>query len=108
MMHKVLLKLYVTGQSPRSEQAIANLRRICEAELQGRYEMSIVDVLKEPEVADQEMIVATPTLIRSSPPPVRRIIGDLSDTAQVLLGLGLNLYDAGMGEEEKEEKGGVA
>jgi len=82
-----LLKLYVTGQTPRSEKAIANLRRICDEELHGQYEMQIIDVLQHPQLAEDEKILATPTLIKRLPPPLRRVIGDLSDTEKVLLGL---------------------
>jgi circadian clock protein KaiB len=82
-----LLKLYVTGTSPRAEVAIANLRRICEQELHGEYELEIIDVLERPQVAEDDRILATPTLIKQLPPPLRRVIGDLSDKAKVLLGL---------------------
>ena len=83
----VRLKLYVTGQTPRSERAIANLHRICEEELEGRYEMTVIDVLERPQLAEDEKILATPTLIKELPRPLRRIIGDLSNTEKVLLGL---------------------
>ena len=86
-MSDYLLKLYVTGNSPRTEKAIANLRRICEEELHGQYEMQIIDVLEHPQLAEDEKILATPTLIKRLPPPLRRVIGDLSDTEKVLLGL---------------------
>ena len=86
-MSRYLLKLYVTGRTPRSEKAIANLRRICDEELHGQYEMQIVDVLEHPQLAEDEKILATPTLIKRLPPPLRRVIGDLSDTEKVLLGL---------------------
>jgi circadian clock protein KaiB len=82
-----LLKLYVTGTSPRTEVAIANLRQICEAELHGEYELQIIDVLEHPQLAEDERILATPTLIKQLPPPLRRVIGDLSDKEKVLLGL---------------------
>jgi circadian clock protein KaiB len=82
-----LLKLYVTGSSPRSETAIANLRRICEQELDDQYELEIIDVLEHPQLAEDEKILATPTLIKQLPPPLRRVIGDLSDKDKVLLGL---------------------
>ena len=88
-MEKYLLKLYVTGHTPRSEQAIANLKRICEAELHGQYELLIVDVQEHPQLAEEERILATPTLIKALPPPIRRVIGDLSDTEKVLVGLDL-------------------
>jgi len=88
-MEKSLLKLYVTGQTPRSQQAIDNLRGILEGELAGRYELEIIDVLEKPQLAEDEKILATPTLIKELPPPLRRVIGDLSDRDQVLLGLDL-------------------
>lgn len=86
-LSKFLLKLYVTGKTPRAEVAIANLRRICEEELQGRYELQIIDVMEHPQLAEDEKILATPTLIKRLPPPLRRVIGDLSDKEKVLLGL---------------------
>lgn len=76
---KHLLKLYVTGQTPRSVRAIVNLRDICESEWPDRYEIVIIDVLERPQLAEEARILATPTLIKELPPPVRRIIGDLSD-----------------------------
>jgi circadian clock protein KaiB len=86
-LSKYLLRLFVTGASPRTGTAIANLQRICEQELEGQYELEIIDVLEFPEVAEDEKILATPTLIKSLPLPLRRVIGDLSDTEKVLLGL---------------------
>lgn len=77
----------MTGKTPRAELAIANLQRICEEELQGRYELQIIDVLEHPQLAEDEKILATPTLIKRLPPPLRRVIGDLSDKEKVLLGL---------------------
>lgn len=88
-MNKYILKLFITGQTPRSEQAIASLRRMCEQELSGRYELHIIDVLENPKIAEDEKIMATPTLIRVLPPPLRRIIGDFSNIDQVLFGLDL-------------------
>jgi circadian clock protein KaiB len=84
-----LLKLYVTGHTPRSSQAISNLQLICERELAQHYELQVIDVLEHPSLAEDEKILATPTLIRELPPPLRRIIGDLSNTEKVLLGLDL-------------------
>ena len=92
-MNKYLLKLYVTGRTPRSERAIANLQRICEEELRNQYEMVIIDVLERPQLAEDEKILATPMLIKQLPPPLRRIIGDLSDTEKVILGLDLQSFD---------------
>lgn len=91
---KFLLKLYITGHTPRSERAIHNLRRICEVELRGQYDMKVIDILEQPQLAEDEKILATPTLIKALPPPLRRIIGDLSDTERVLVGLDLLPFDA--------------
>ncbi len=84
---KYLLKLYVTGDSPRSQRAIANLMRICDQELSNQYELKIIDVLEQPDVAENEKILVTPTLIKQLPPPPQRIIGDMSKAELVLLGL---------------------
>ncbi|NGZ07272.1 MAG: circadian clock protein KaiB [Magnetococcales bacterium] len=86
---RFVLKLFVTGHTPRSERAIQNLRRICEKELEGHYEMVVIDILEQPEAAEEEKILATPTLIKALPLPLRRIIGDLTDQEKVLLGLDL-------------------
>jgi circadian clock protein KaiB len=87
VLSKYILTLYVTGTSPRTKIAIDNLNRICSQELDGRYELEIVDVLENPQRAEDERILATPTLIKQLPPPLRRVIGDLSDKDKVLLGL---------------------
>ena len=84
---RYLLKLYVTGRTSKSELAIANLQRICTDELGGRYELEIIDVLEHPQAAEDDKVLATPTLIKRLPPPLRRVIGDLSDKHKVLLGL---------------------
>ena len=81
------LTLYVTGTSPRTRTAIENLNRICAEDLSGKYELEIVDVLENPQRAEDDRILATPTLIKQLPPPLRRVIGDLSDKQKVLLGL---------------------
>jgi circadian clock protein KaiB len=86
-LSKYLLRLFVTGASSRTSTAIANLRRICEQELEGQYDLEIIDVLQFPDLAEDEKILATPTLIKSLPLPLRRVIGDLSDKEKVLLGL---------------------
>ncbi len=86
-MSLYVLRLYVTGKTSKAEVAIANLRRICDDELQGKYELQIIDVLEHPQLAEDEKVLATPTLIKSLPPPLRRVIGDLSDKHKVLLGL---------------------
>lgn len=89
-LSKYLLTLYVTGSSPRSGIAIANLKRLCEQELKGEFDLEIVDVLEHPQRAEDEKILATPTLIKQLPPPLRRVIGDLSDREKVLLGLAVH------------------
>lgn len=89
-MDKYLLKLYITGQTTRSADAIARLSRIFEEKLKDHYEITIIDVMEKPELAEEDKVLATPTLIKYSPPPCRRIVGDLSDTGKVLSGLGLS------------------
>ena len=86
---KWLLRLYTAGQSPRSLAALDNLKRICEEHLFGRYSIEVVDLLKNPRLAKDDQIVAIPTLVRQLPPPLRKIIGDLSDTERALVGLQL-------------------
>lgn len=88
-MNRVVLKLYVTGQTPRAESAIFHLRRLCESALDNQAEVTVIDVLERPDLAEADRILATPTLVREMPPPRRRVIGDLSDVQKVLLGLGL-------------------
>jgi len=83
------LKLYVTGQTARSQRAITNLKRLCDEELRGEYALEVIDVLERPQLAEDEKILATPTVVKELPPPIRRIIGDLSDSDMVLLGLDL-------------------
>lgn len=87
---KYILKLYITGQTPNSLRALENLKDICNRELQeGLYELHIIDILKEPQLAADDKIIATPTLVKKLPPPLRKIIGDLSDKEKVLFGLDL-------------------
>jgi circadian clock protein KaiB len=81
------LRLYVAGQTPKSMAAISNLKKICEAHLPGRYTITIIDLMKDPALAQRDQIVAIPTLIRHLPEPLRRIIGDLSNAEKVLVGL---------------------
>ena len=83
------LRLYVTGRTAHSMRAIENLRHICEEELQGKYQVEVIDVLEHPQLAEDQKILATPTLVKQLPEPVRKIIGDLSDRQRVLLGLDL-------------------
>ncbi len=81
------LRLYVAGQTPRSIVALANLRKICEKYLEGEYQIEIIDLQKNPQLAKGDQIFAIPTLVRKLPPPIRKIIGDLSNTERVLVGL---------------------
>ncbi|MFZ9738610.1 MAG: circadian clock protein KaiB [Prochlorotrichaceae cyanobacterium] len=93
-----VLKLYVAGNTPNSVRALKTLKTILEQEFQGIYALKVIDVLKNPQLAEEDKILATPTLSKILPPPVRRIIGDLSDRERVLIGLDL-LY-----EELREEE----
>jgi circadian clock protein KaiB len=86
-LSQFVLKLYVTGKTPKAAVAIANLQRICDEELRGQYDLQIIDVLEQPQAAEDDRVLATPTLIKRLPPPLRRVIGDLSDKHKVLLGL---------------------
>ena len=83
------LRLYVAGQTPRSLTAFANLKRLCEEHLQGRYTIEVIDLVQTPLLAKDDQILAIPTLVRKLPEPVRKIIGDLSNTERVLVGLDL-------------------
>jgi len=83
------LRLFVTGASPNSSRAIANLNEICETYLKGKYELEIIDIYQQPLIAESEQIIALPMLIKSGPLPIRRLVGDMSDTEKVLRGLGL-------------------
>jgi circadian clock protein KaiB len=86
---KYVLKLYVTGTTPRSQAAIKNLKKIMNVDFKGEYSLKVIDVVKQPRLAEDDKILATPTLIKTLPPPLARIIGDLSDRERVLLGLDL-------------------
>ena len=83
------LRLYVAGQTPKSITAFANLKKICEAHLAGKYHIEIIDLMKNPQLARGDQILAVPTLVRKLPEPLRKIIGDLSNTEKVLVGLDL-------------------
>ncbi len=86
---KYVLRLYVTGMTPKSTQAIANVRKICEKHLAGRYELKVIDIYQQPKLAKGEQIIATPTLIKKLPLPLRKLIGDMSDTERFLVGIDL-------------------
>jgi circadian clock protein KaiB len=83
------LRLYVAGHTPKSLAAFANLKGICESHLKGRYRIEVIDLLEQPQLSKGDQILAVPTLVRKLPQPVRKIIGDLSDTERVLVGLDL-------------------
>ncbi len=87
--NKWSLRLYVAGQTPNCVKAFENLKKICEQELKGRYKIEVIDLLKNPELAKGDQILAIPTLVRKLPPPVKRIIGSLKNTERVLVGLDL-------------------
>jgi circadian clock protein KaiB len=86
---RFILKLYVAGQSPKSVSAIANIKKICEENMQGAYELEVIDLYQQPQLALGEQIIALPTLIIKLPEPLRRVIGDMSNTERVLIGLDL-------------------
>ena len=97
------LRLYVAGKSPKSVAAFSNLKRLCEEHLAGRYRIEVVDLLKNPQLAAGDQIVAIPTLIRKLPEPLRRIVGDLSDAERTLVGL--QLRQAGSGSRDSSAGG---
>ena len=84
-----ILRLYIAGQTTKSMTAFNNLKKICEEHLEGRYQIQVVDLLKDPQLASGDQILAVPTLVRKLPLPIRKIIGDLSNTERVLIGLDL-------------------
>jgi circadian clock protein KaiB len=86
---KYILRLYITGMTPKSVRAISNIKKICEEYLQGRYNLEVIDLYQTPQLAKGEQIIAAPTLIKKLPLPLRRIIGDMSSTDRVLVGLDL-------------------
>jgi len=83
------LRLYVAGQTQRSQAALTNIRRVCEEELEGRYTLEVIDLTKHPRLAAEDQIVAVPTLVRKLPTPLRRLIGNLADRHRVVVGLDL-------------------
>jgi circadian clock protein KaiB len=84
---RYVLRLYITGMTPRSIRAVENVRAICDEHLRGRYDLEVIDVYQQPTLAEGEQIIAAPTLIKKLPLPLRRVIGDMSSTERVLLGL---------------------
>jgi|WetSurMetagenome_2_1015567.scaffolds.fasta_scaffold295386_2 circadian clock protein KaiB len=92
-MVRFVLRLYITGRTVHSDVAVSNLRRICEQDLGAEYELEVIDVLERPQLAEDEKILATPTLLRVMPLPPQRMVGDLSDREQVLHVLGVHDHD---------------
>ena len=86
---RFLLRLYVSGSTPKSLAAIRHLREFCEEHLKGRYDLDVIDIFQRPQLARHEQIVAAPTLIKELPPPLRKLVGDLSDRERILVGLDL-------------------
>jgi circadian clock protein KaiB len=90
------LRLYVAGQTPKAIRAFANLRKICDEHLAGRYRIEVIDLLEDPQLGRGDQILALPTLVRRLPQPIKRIIGDLSNTERVLVGLDLRQRQKGL------------
>lgn len=91
---RYVLKLYVTGSTPRSVMAITNLKRICEEHLKERYVLEVIDIYQQPKLAEGEQIIAAPTLVKKLPLPLRKFIGDMSDVEKILLGLDVRKKNA--------------
>ena len=87
--NRYILRLYVAGQTPKSVDAIRNIKKVCEENLKGRYELQVIDLYQQPQLAQGDQIIALPTLIKKLPLPLRRFIGDMSNTERMLVGLGL-------------------
>jgi circadian clock protein KaiB len=90
---KYVLRLYIAGVSPRSSQAVQNIKRICDEHLEGRYDLQVIDILQHPVLAAGEQILAAPTLIKKLPPPLRRFIGNMANVEKILLGLDLQTVE---------------
>lgn len=91
---KYVLRLYITGMTPKSAQAIANVQKLCEKHLAGRFDLEVIDIYQQPKLAKGEQIIATPTLIKKLPLPLRKLIGDMSDTERFLVGIDLKSKDS--------------
>jgi circadian clock protein KaiB len=89
-----VLRLYVTGMTPKSTRAIANVQKLCEKYLEGAYELKVIDIYQQPQLAKGEQIIATPTLIKQLPLPLRKLIGDMSDAERFLVGIDLKPKNA--------------
>ncbi|MEQ8264177.1 circadian clock KaiB family protein [Pseudohaliea sp.] len=94
MTEKLILKIYIAGMTPAALRALRNLREICESfRDDGNFDISVIDILQHPQLAEDEKILATPTVVRSLPPPIRKLVGDLTDREQAILGLDLVAVD---------------
>ena len=102
-VRRYVLRLYVTGMTPRSARAVTNLRTICDEYLEGQYDLEVIDIYQQPVLAKGEQIVAAPTLVKKLPLPMRRIIGDMSNRERVLLGLDLVPSRQQSGEEHVDD-----
>ena len=101
---KYVLRLYIAGVTPRSTQAVRNIKTICEAHLRGRFKLEVIDIYQQPALAKSEQIIAAPTLIKSLPLPLRRFIGDMSRTEKIIVGLDLRkATDEGSYAYEEDE-----
>jgi circadian clock protein KaiB len=100
---KYVLRLYVTGMTPKSTRAITNVRKLCEQYLKGCYELEVIDIYQQPQLAKGEQIIATPTLIKKLPTPLRKLIGDMSDTERFLVGIDLKTKKT----EDRSQKSGA-
>ncbi len=98
-----VLRLYVMAETPNSTRALANIKRLCEGELKGRYELEVIDILQNPQLAEDDKIIAIPTLIKKLPNPIRRLVGDLSDREKVLLGLDIVSRNNGAQVSDQQE-----
>jgi circadian clock protein KaiB len=92
---RFILRLFVSGLSARSRRAIDNIKRLCETHLAGRYELQIIDIYQQPELAKEQQLIAAPTLIKKLPLPLRKLVGDMQDPARVLIMLGVTATDEG-------------
>lgn len=101
---KYVLRLYVTGMTPKSTRAISNLKKICEEHLGGRYDLQVIDIYQQPTLAQGEQIIAAPTLIKKLPLPLRRLIGDMSNTEKMLLGLDMKKRSGSTRQQRPESR----
>ncbi|HEY1082852.1 MAG TPA: circadian clock KaiB family protein [Prosthecobacter sp.] len=100
---RYVLKLYVTGTTHRAAQAVSSIRGLCEEKLAGRYDLEVIDIYQQPEAASSEQIIAAPTLIKSAPAPIRRVVGNLTDRNKILLSLNLHSGEGKPGEPHETQ-----